>query len=174
MPETLPVARRIEGGVSLLVFDFDGVLTDNRVLVLEDGREAVLCNRADGLAFDMFRAAGLRVLIMSTERNPVVAARAAKLRVPVLQAVGDKGLALNERCRADGLDLRRVAFVGNDLNDLPAMRLVGFPIAVADAHPQVKRMAWAVLATRGGDGAAREVAEDILGLRYDTAVHEGN
>ncbi len=174
MPENPAVARRIEGGVSLLVFDFDGVLTDNRVLVLEDGREGVLCNRADGLAFDMFRAAHIRVLIMSTERNPVVAARATKLRVPVLQAVGDKGQALAERCRADGLDLRRAVFVGNDLNDLPAMRLVGFPIAVADAHPAVKRQAWTVLATRGGDGAAREVAEDILCLRYDTTVHEGN
>lgn len=174
MPENPAASPRIDGSVSLLVFDFDGVLTDNRVLVLEDGREGVFCSRADGLAFDMFRAARLRVLIMSTERNPVVAARATKLRVPVLQAVGDKGLALAERSRADGLDLQRAIFVGNDLNDLPAMRLVGFPIAVADAHPAVKRQAWTVLATRGGEGAAREIAEAILGLRYDTAVHEGN
>lgn len=174
MPEKPSTSGRIAGGVSLLVFDFDGVLTDNRVLVLEDGREAVLCNRADGLAFDMFRAAGVRVMIMSTERNPVVAARAAKLRVPVLQSVGDKGRTLMQLCREDGVDPARVAFVGNDVNDLPAMRLVGFPIAVADAHPQVKRLAWTILATSGGDGAAREVAEDILGLRYDVTVHEGN
>lgn len=163
-------SRRIPEGVDLLVFDFDGVLTDNRVLVLEDGREAVVCNRADGLGFDLLRDAAVNVMVMSTERNPVVAARAAKLRVPVLQAVADKGTAIASHCRDAGIALSRVAFVGNDVNDLPAMRRVGFPIAVADAHPAVKRIAWAVLATRGGDGVAREVAETLLGLRHPALI----
>ncbi len=166
MAEQEPVPRRIDDGVGLVVFDFDGVLTDNRVLVLEDGREAVLCNRADGLGFDMLRAAAIDTMIMSTERSPVVAARAAKLRVKVLQAVADKGAAIAGHCRDAGIDIRRVVFVGNDVNDLPAMRLVGYPIAVADAHHEVKRIAWTVLAARGGDGAARELAESVLGLRH--------
>lgn len=148
----------------LIVFDFDGVLTDNRVIVFDDGREAVICNRADGLAFDAFRAAALPVLIMSTERNPVVAARARKLQVAVLQAVAEKGETIATYCRENGLQLSRVAFVGNDLNDLPAMRAIGYPIAVADAHPKVKTIAWKVLETRDGAGAAREIAESILGL----------
>lgn len=153
------------GAVKLLVFDFDGVLTDNRVLVLEDGREAVMCNRADGLAFDWLRASSVRAMLMSTERNAVVAARARKLQVEVLQAVADKGAAIRAFCREAEIDPAEAMFVGNDVNDLPAMRAVGFPIAVADAHPEVKEAAWRVLRTRGGDGVAREVVEDLLALR---------
>lgn len=159
------MTRRIDGDVQLIVFDFDGVLTDNRVIVFDNGHEAVLCNRADGLAFDMMRAARIPVLIISTEHNPVVTARAAKLQVPVLQAIKDKRQALTDHCLSAGVDLSRVVFVGNDVNDLPAMQLVGFPIAVADAHEAVKAKAWTVLATGGGDGVAREVVEQILGLK---------
>lgn len=148
--------------IDLLVFDFDGVLTDNRVLVLEDGREAVICNRSDGLAFDTFRARGLPVLIMSTEKNRVVSARAEKLKVQVLQAIADKGQAIDEYCQELGIDIKRVIYVGNDLNDLPAMRRVGFPVAVADAHPTVKAIAWRVLSKPGGGGAARALAEEVL------------
>jgi N-acylneuraminate cytidylyltransferase len=162
--------QTLRGQIDLLVFDFDGVLTDNRVIVAEDGTESVVCNRADGLAFDMLRAAGLPVLILSTERNRVVAARAAKLKAPVLQAVGDKAHTLVEHCRQGGIDLRRVAFVGNDLNDVAVMRVVGFPIAVADSHPNARAAASLVLATRGGDGVARELAEKLLALPYGEAM----
>lgn len=155
---------RLKGLVDLLVFDFDGVLTDNRVLQLEDGSEAVVCNRADGLAFDMFRAAGLPVMIMSTEKNRVVAARARKLRVPALHAVADKGVALRAHAAEAGLETARIAFVGNDLNDLAAFAACGIRIAVADAHPAVLQAAGIVLRTRGGDGVAREIAEDLLGI----------
>jgi len=148
--------------IGLLVFDFDGVLTDNRVLVLEDGREAVFCSRADGLAFDALRKAELPTLIMSTETNPVVQARAKKLRVPVLQAVADKGAAIAAYSAKTGIALSRIAFVGNDLNDLAAMARVGHPIAVADAHPRVKATARRVLRTKGGAGVAREIVERIL------------
>ena len=150
------------GQVNLIVFDFDGVLTDNRVLVLEDGREAVFCNRADGLAFDILRNAGLAVLIMTTERNQLAAARARKLRVPILRAVADKGIAIDAICRERGVDPAHVMFVGNDVNDLPAMNRVGHPVAVADANPAVKEAATIVLKTRGGDGVAREVVNLVL------------
>lgn len=155
--------------IDLIVFDFDGVLTDNRVIVLEDGREGVVCNRADGLGFDMFRLADIPVMIISTERNAVVARRAAKLRTPVLRNVGDKKQTLVQHCRQVGIDLGRVIFVGNDLNDLAAMASVGFPIAVADAHPAVLAAARTVLTSKGGDGAARELAENVLGLVYAPA-----
>jgi YrbI family 3-deoxy-D-manno-octulosonate 8-phosphate phosphatase len=156
--------RLAKHDVDLVVFDFDGVLTDNRVLVMDDGREAVLCNRADGLAFDRFRTERLPTAIMSTERNPVVSARAAKLKTAVLQSIADKGAALAGYCRERGADPHRVVFVGNDVNDLPAMRLVGYPIAVADAHPDVKAIAWTVLKRRGGEGVARELADDVFGF----------
>lgn len=103
-------------------------------------------------------------LILSTERNPVVGARARKLGVPVLQSVSDKAGALAAHCTAAGIPLEAVLFLGNDVNDLPALRIVGHPAAVADAHPLVRRIARHTLTTRGGDGAARELVESVLGL----------
>lgn len=150
--------------VRLIVFDFDGVLTDNRVLVFGDGTEAVLCSRADGLAFDFLHGTEVRTLIISKETNPVVSARARKLKVEVLQAIDDKATTLRKYCEQAGIELARVMYVGNDLNDLPAMKLVGYPVAVADAHEQVKAVAWRVLATRGGQGVVRETVEDIVDL----------
>lgn len=152
-----------------VIFDFDGVLTDNRVLVLEDGREAVVCNRADGLAFDFLRRVGMPVHILSSEANRVVEARAAKLKVPVWNAVADKAAALTELCRQHGYRPDRLVFVANDVNDLPAMRVVGYPVAVADAHEAVRRAAWQVLATPGGAGAARELVECVI--LFDQAIY---
>lgn len=152
------------GKIDLVVFDFDGVLTDNRVLVMEDGREAVFCNRADGLAFDMFRSKGVAVLILSTETNPVVAARGRKLKVPVVQAIADKGSAIDAICRERGIEPARVMYVGNDVNDLAAMERVGVPVAVADAHASVKAACALVLQTRGGDGVAREIADLVIDM----------
>ncbi len=154
--------------IDVIVFDFDGVLTDNRVLVFEDGREAVSCNRSDGLACDILRAAGVPLFILSKERNPVVSARGRKLDIPVVQSVDDKAAALSELCAARGFDPARTIFVGNDTNDLPAMAVAGYPIAVADAHPNVLAAAWRILETRGGDGAAREILDRILTLEEDT------
>jgi 3-deoxy-D-manno-octulosonate 8-phosphate phosphatase (KDO 8-P phosphatase) len=154
---------------ALLVFDFDGVLTDNRVLVMEDGREAVFCSRSDGLAFDMFRTVNLPVLILSTEKNKVVASRARKLRVSVIHGAKDKRQSLVEYCRRRKVNLQEVAFVGNDLNDLEVMGAVGFPICPADAHPKVLKLARVVLRAKGGFGVARELAEKVFGLRYQGA-----
>jgi len=147
-----------------LIFDFDGVLTDNRVLVFSDGTEAVICNRADGLAFDHFRAQAFPVHIVSTETNPVVRARGAKLQVPVMDSVSDKAAAIAQLCQTHGYDPSRLMFVGNDLNDLPAMAAVGHAVAVADAHPDVLEAANHVLVTRGGDGVAREIMENVIGF----------
>lgn len=159
-----PLAQKVD----LFAFDFDGVLTDNRVLIMENGLEAVLCNRSDGLAFEMISDAGLAAVIISTERNGVVSKRAEKLNLPVLQAVANKKRALEDYCKALNIDLERTAFVGNDVNDLSVMQIVGYPIAVADAHPLVKNVATIVLDTRGGDGVVREIAETLLGISYGT------
>jgi YrbI family 3-deoxy-D-manno-octulosonate 8-phosphate phosphatase len=164
--QAMEMKESIRHSVDLIVFDFDGVLTDNRVIVLEDGREGVVCNRADGLGFDMLRAAEIPTMIMSTERNTVVARRAEKLQIPVLQSVRNKKQALFDHCGEAGIDPNRIIFVGNDLNDLAVMKSVGFAIAVADAHPEVQDVAWTVLKTSGGDGVARELAESVLGLDY--------
>lgn len=153
--------RPLQGKVDLIVFDFDGVLTNNRVLVLEDGREGVFCNRADGLGFDLLRAAGIQGMIISTETNAVVRHRARKLKVPVAQSVKDKGRTVLEICRKKRIDPRRMAFVGNDVNDLPALRVAGYKLCPRDAAPEVRRICDHVLRCRGGEGVAREIAMQI-------------
>jgi 3-deoxy-D-manno-octulosonate 8-phosphate phosphatase (KDO 8-P phosphatase) len=149
----------------LLVFDFDGVLTDNRVLVFDGGREAVLCSRSDGLAFDIFRRLNLHTLILSTETNPVVAARAKKMNVPVLQGIEDKAKALMEYCGKAGIPVDKVSFIGNDINDEAVMRIVGLRLCPQDAHPDIKAICDYVIPVNGGCGVARYVADMITGNR---------
>lgn len=143
--------------IDLVVFDFDGVLTNNLVWVTERGEESVSCNRSDGLAISRLRALGLDILIMSTETNPVVEVRGRKLNVPALKSVSDKGRRIEAYMSEHGLDPKRVAYVGNDVNDVPAMEKVGWPMAVADAAPNAKSAARIVLNRKGGEGVAVEM-----------------
>lgn len=153
--------------VDAVVTDFDGVHTDDSVLVDADGREQVRVGRNDGMGVGLLCRAGIPVLILSTETNPVVRARAAKLRVPVLNGIDDKAAALTAWAQDAGIALDRVAYLGNDVNDLLAMELVGWPVAVADARPEVRRAARVVLDRSGGHGAVRELADRVLDARAE-------
>jgi N-acylneuraminate cytidylyltransferase len=113
------------------------------------------------------RAAGIPFLILSTEANPVVGARARKLGVEVRQAAADKAAVLREWAEERGIALSRVAYLGNDVNDLACLDLVGWPVAVSDAHPLVLSAARAVLDRPGGDGAVRDLAERVLAARAE-------
>lgn len=148
--------------VRLIVFDFDGVMTDNRVLVMQDGTEGVLCNRSDGLGLERLRAGGPAMLVLSKEQNPVVAARCRKLRIECLQGIDDKAGALSRVLSDRGIAPRDAAYLGNDINDLPCMRLVGVPMAVADAYPPVLAAASYVTRSPGGAGAVREICDLFL------------
>jgi YrbI family 3-deoxy-D-manno-octulosonate 8-phosphate phosphatase len=148
--------------IRLVVTDFDGVMTDNRVYVFDDGREAVRCTRADGLACDLLRAADIEVVILSTESNPVVAARARKLGVEVTQDCTDKGSAMRALLAERGLGSDEVVYIGNDVNDLPAFEAVSVTIAPADAHHTIRERATIVTHARGGEGVLREVADVLL------------
>ncbi|WP_424183775.1 cytidylyltransferase domain-containing protein [Actinokineospora sp. G85] len=171
--DELDLARRLaadrataaELPVDALVTDFDGVHTDDRALVLQDGTEAVVVSRSDGAGVALLRAAGIPLMILSVELNPVVAARARKLGVEVAHGVADKAARLRQWLRDNDLDPARVAYVGNDLRDIPCMELVGWPVAVADARPEVLAVARVVLHSSGGAGAVREVADLILAAR---------
>ncbi|MBL1088760.1 MULTISPECIES: acylneuraminate cytidylyltransferase [Streptomyces] len=158
-PGSLPTRDDIDA----VVLDFDGTQTDDRVLIDADGREIVAVHRGDGLGIAALRRAELKLLILSTETNPVVAARARKLRVPVLHGIDRKDLALKQWCEEAGVAPERVLYVGNDVNDLPCFDLVGWPVAVAGAHDVVRGAARAVTATPGGSGAIREIAGWLLG-----------
>lgn len=151
--------------VDALVTDFDGVHTDDSVLVGDDGREFVLVNRGDGMGIGLLRQAGVPVLILSTETNPVVGARARKLGVEVRQGLGDKAAALIAWSSERAIDLDRVAYLGNDVNDLACLELVGWPVAVPQSHPRVLAVARIVLGSSGGRGAVREVAERIIAAK---------
>ncbi len=149
--------------IDLLVTDFDGVLTDNRVLVSDDGHESVVCTRADGIGCDLLKAAGLALLILSTETNRVVSVRGEKLGIEVVQGCADKGTAMRDLLSERGLDPARVMYVGNDVNDLGALRAVGWPVVPADAHPDVVGDARLVTEAAGGQGVLRELASTLLG-----------
>lgn len=154
-----------------MVFDFDGVLTDDRVYLDQEGRESVCCSRKDGLGFDILRRTGLKLFILSTEKNPVVSRRGEKLRVPVVQGVTDKLTALTALGGTHGFELSRAMFIGNDVNDLPAMRACGFSACPSDAHPAVLAEATFVLTTPGGMGVAREIVEELLGIEPIAGWH---
>ncbi|MBB5934830.1 acylneuraminate cytidylyltransferase [Streptomyces zagrosensis] len=149
--------------IDAVVIDFDGTQTDDKVLIDSEGRELVAVHRGDGLGIAAMRRSGIPLLILSTEQNPVVAARARKLQVPVLHGIDRKDLALKQWCEEQGIAPERVLYVGNDVNDLPCFGLVGWPVAVAGAHDVVRGAARAVTSTPGGDGAIREIASWILG-----------
>jgi N-acylneuraminate cytidylyltransferase len=148
--------------IQALILDFDGVFTDNKVIVFQDGSEAVLCDRSDGWGIAQLKSTGLPILILSTEKNPVVQARANKLDIPCIQGSSNKWDSLQKFISGQGIDPKNVVYVGNDLNDLPCIVNVGYSIAVADAHPVVLDQVDFVLKNRGGSGAIREVCDMLL------------
>lgn len=152
----------ISGPVRLLVLDFDGVMTDNRVLVDRDGNEAVWCNRGDGWGIARLKDAGMEIIVLTTEVFPVAAVRCRKLGIECVDACADKLAALQEIAWARELGPEQIAYVGNDVNDLSCLRWVGLPIAVADALPEVLSEARWITGKPGGHGAVREVADYLL------------
>jgi YrbI family 3-deoxy-D-manno-octulosonate 8-phosphate phosphatase len=148
--------------VRLLVTDFDGVHTDDRVHVDQDGRESVSCSRADGMGVARLRAAGIPTLILSKERNSVVTARARKLGCEVLQGIDDKAGALREWLKTADIPARNTIFVGNDVNDLEVIPIVGYSCAPADANPAVAGAVDYVTTAPGGCGSVREICELII------------
>lgn len=154
--------KHIARAIELVIFDFDGVFTDNRVLVLEDGREAVFCNRSDGLGIERARTAGLQMMVLSKEKNPVVGARCRKLKLDYIQGCDDKESCLRQIAAERGLALSQIAYLGNDVNDLPCLKLVGLPAAVADAYPEILPHCRLVTQKPGGHGAVREFCDLLL------------
>jgi YrbI family 3-deoxy-D-manno-octulosonate 8-phosphate phosphatase len=157
-----PAPRQLPLEVKLLVLDFDGVLTDNRVWVNQDGQEMVAANRSDSIGLNLLRQAGVEVWVLSTETNPVVGARCAKLNLPVYQSIADKGAALKSLFKERQVDPAQIVYLGNDVNDLPCFPLVGCAVVVGDAHPDARGKADLALSLPGGRGAVRELCDLLL------------
>ena len=150
--------------IDLIISDFDGVITDNRVWVNEDGTEYVAAYRSDSIGVQYLRASGIDVMIISSESNRVVEARARKMGVQVIHGVGihDKGRVMRDVLEQKNIRAENVIYIGNDLNDLPCFEVAGWSVAVADAYPEVVRAADFVTSKAGGHGALREVCDLIL------------
>jgi len=158
LPRSLAESLR---SVRLVLLDFDGVLTDNRVIVSESGEESVVCSRADGIGIARLRSLGIPCCVVSSEENVVVERRCEKLGVRCFRGVKSK-VDVAEALGAElGVSPGEMLFVGNDVNDLDVLRFVGLGVAVADAVPEVQQVAGVVLECRGGSGAVREICDRI-------------
>jgi YrbI family 3-deoxy-D-manno-octulosonate 8-phosphate phosphatase len=148
--------------IKLIVYDFDGVMTNNKVYVDQNGTEMIQVNRADGLGVSEIKKYGIDQLIFSTETNPVVSERAKKLNIPCLQGVDNKKVAIIDYCKKNNYELQTVAYVGNDINDKNAMEIAGVTFCPADAHESIKSIANYILKTKGGNGVIRELLDFII------------
>ncbi|MBI9049635.1 MAG: acylneuraminate cytidylyltransferase [Anaerolineaceae bacterium] len=162
MVEPGPQRRPFPKNVKLLVLDFDGVLTDNRVWVDGEGHEFVAANRSDSMGIRVLMKKGVDVFVLSTEVNSVVAARCKKMNVPVMHGIEEKAEVLTAVLKERNIEPDEAIYVGNDINDLPCFPVVGYAIAVPDAMPEVLQAADFVLNATGGHGAVREICDLIL------------
>jgi len=152
--------------IDALVFDFDGVLTNNLVYLNQDGLESVACSRADGLAFDVLRKLKKPAFILSTEKSTVVVMRAKKLKIPAIQGVSDKVRAIKELIDENHYNIKNILYVGNDLNDYLAMQFCGYSVCPSDSHPKIKHISDICLSTNGGNGVVRELLEEVLNIDF--------
>jgi 3-deoxy-D-manno-octulosonate 8-phosphate phosphatase (KDO 8-P phosphatase) len=152
--------------IEAIIFDFDGVLTNNLVYVDQDGGESVCCSRADGLAFDVLRKLKKPSYILSTEKNLVVSVRAKKLKIPVIQGVSDKAKGVRNLAKEKNINLKNVLYVGNDLNDYHAMQICGYTACPSDSHKSIQSISDIVIEMAGGEGVVRKLLEDVFHLDF--------
>jgi len=167
VPQGIGQMGALFSSIRIVAFDFDGVFTDNTVYVTQEGVESVRCWRSDGIGLNRLKEVGITPLILSTEINPVVGVRAAKMKTECIQGVEDKAAAILAFCRQHDIDPVKAAFVGNDINDIPAFKSVGLPVAVADAYPEVFPHVLYRTVKPGGQGAVREVCDMIFHARQE-------
>ena len=149
--------------IKLLVMDFDGVLTDNKVFVDESGKEMVVCDRSDSLGIELLKNAGIiEIMVISKETNKVVDERCKKLQIGCIHGINDKLSALKDVVKKKNLTFENIAYIGNDINDIECIRESGIGVAVSDSVPQVLQVADIVTENKGGDGAVRELIEMFL------------
>ena len=157
--------RETLAGITAIVFDFDGVFTDNKVVVAQNGDEFVVCDRGDGMGITLLQKIGIHMMILSKEKNPVVSARGSKLGLEVIQGCDDKLPTLRSWLERKHLDAKSCAYIGNDINDKECLLSVGLAVIPHDAHRSVRKIgAWRLKAS-GGRGAIRELADGILEAR---------
>ena len=153
-------------GIKLLAMDFDGVLTDNKVFIDEDGKEMVICDRSDSLGINMLKTEkkDVDIIVISKETSKVVKVRCEKLHIDYMTGVDDKLEALKRIIEKKNLKFENVAYIGNDVNDIQCIQNSGIGVAVADSVSQVLQVADIVTTKKGGHGAVREFSDMLLHL----------
>jgi len=162
--------------IKLLILDVDGVLTDGSIILDNHGNELKFFHVRDGHGIKMLMLSGVHVALITGRQSQVVEKRADELGIrDVFQKCYDKKIAYDELIRKYSLDDSEIAYVGDDIVDIPILKKVGFPVVVADAHEEVKAFAHMITTKEGGRGAVREICDLLLqakGLRED--VTDGN
>ncbi len=153
--------------VDCIFLDFDGVLTDNKVTLSSDGKEYVTCSRSDGLAIDILKRLKKEIIIISTEQSSVVKHRANKLKIQCYQKISNKEKELIKIASKNNIKLSKSIFIGNDVNDLKAMKLCKYSICPKDSHQSVKKFCDLVLKSKGGESIMREVIENVLSINTE-------
>lgn len=148
--------------IKLIVFDFDGVFTDNKVYVDENGKETARCDRGDGIGISLLKRTGIPFFVLSTEQNPIVLKRAKKLGIIAYNGISNKLNFLNNYVKENNISLESVCYLGNDINDLECLQNVGLPVVPFDANEKVKNVAKVILCNKGGNGAVRELCEFFI------------
>ncbi len=152
--------------ITMLVLDVDGTLTDGAIWVGPGGETAKRFHVRDGFGIKVWQRAGFRVAVLSARSSDIVNVRAAELGIDLVsQGVSDKARGVRELAERAGVRLDAVAYLGDDWNDLPALQIVGYPMAVGDAEPQVQMAARFVTPRAGGNGAVRDAVEHLLSAR---------
>ena len=152
--------------VRVLALDVDGVLTDGSLAYGPEGESLKVFHVRDGLGLRLVQSEGIAVAVITAKRSPMLSRRLAELKVEhVLDGREDKGVALVELAARLGVSLEQIAYAGDDVLDLPALRRAGVAIAVADAHPRARAEAHWTTIERGGRGAVREICDALLSAR---------
>lgn len=162
-----PTLKEKFKSIEFIVFDFDGVFTDNNVYTDQNGNESVISSKFDGFGLKKIKDLGISLFILSTEKNKVVEKRAKKLEIDFLQGLSseEKAIELKKLVENNNLDYDSVAYMGNDINDIQCLADCGLPIVVNDCHPEVIKYADYITDTKGGHGAVREVCDIIEALK---------
>jgi 3-deoxy-D-manno-octulosonate 8-phosphate phosphatase (KDO 8-P phosphatase) len=155
--------------IRLVVFDFDGVFSDNRVWTNDRGEESVACFRGDSLGLRRLDEVGVDYFILTSETNDAVPSRARKIRSECVRGIEDKLPVLREELERRGVSRAETAYLGNDANDAECLAEVGLPIVPADAWDEVKPLAKLVLTRAGGNGCVREFCDAVWNAKRAVA-----
>jgi len=156
------ISDQLPDKVKAVIFDFDGVFTDNKVIIFEDGQESVICNRGDGFGIEKIRKFDIHLFVISNENNTIIKHRCKKLKINCSIGIENKLSELKNLLSKNNIDPLKAIYVGNDENDVDCMKYVGCPVSVNDAVDSVKQVSKIILSSNGGNGAVREICELVL------------